>query len=120
MVAGMKAPLAFIVAIVMAIVLAGCGSQKPVAVRNGVIVLRHGIPDSSLFHGVLGVHVGSPSTEVQKTFGSPFRKISDTHFGQRETCWAYHAQQRGSSLDGLDFCVNTSGQVSRILIGEHL
>jgi len=85
-----------------------------------MIVVGKDVAESSLLRGVLGIHVGSSASDVKATPGIPFTKISDTFRGQRETCWAYHAGQAHSSLDALDFCVNSSGRVRRILIGEHL
>jgi hypothetical protein len=105
---------------ILALALSGCGTQKPVSIKNGTIVVRRDVVESSLFRGVLGVHVGSSASALSRTFGEPFTKITDTFHGERETCWAYHARQSHSSLDAIDFCVNSAGRVGRIGIGSHL
>jgi hypothetical protein len=78
---------------ILALAFSGCGSQRPVSVKNGMIVVGKDIAESSLPYGVLGIHVGSSASDVKATLGIPFTRSSDTFRGQRETCWAYQARQ---------------------------
>jgi hypothetical protein len=104
----------------LALIASACGSHRNVTVRHGIIEIRRGVPESSLFKGVLAIRRGSRASEVRSAFGTPFTKVSSTFRGKRETCWAYHAHQAGTSLDALDFCMNEAQRVERILIGIHL
>lgn len=102
----------------LALMASACGSNRNVTVRHGMIEIRRGVPESSLFRGVLAIRRGSSASEVRSAFGLPFAKVSAAFRGRRETCWAYHARQAGTSLDALDFCMDETQRVERILIGH--
>lgn len=95
--------------------LASCGSTPSAKLVRGVIDVRNGVSGSSLRRSVLGITVGTSASEVRKKLGEPFARVSSG--GQ--SCWAYHASQRGTALDALDFCMDESKRVARILIGVH-
>jgi hypothetical protein len=75
---------------------------------------------SALQNGVQGVRRGTTAAQLLAIFGKPFAKVSGTFRGQRQTCWAYHALQPGTSIDALDFCLNKAQKVERITIGAHM
>jgi hypothetical protein len=81
-----------------------------------VIDVRSGISASSLRHSVIGISVGTSASDVRKKLGEPFTRVAS----QRQSCWVYHARQPGTALDALDFCIDKSAKVARILIGVHL
>jgi hypothetical protein len=98
----------------------GCDDSHPsISVQNGTIEVRRDVDLSSLRNGVLGVRAGSSSSDVRRVFGRPFAKVGSNFHGRPDTCWAYRAQQPDSSLSALDFCVNRTQRVDRILIGVH-
>jgi hypothetical protein len=82
---------------------------------NGVIEIDRAVQAPELLDGVLGIKKGTPAAVVQAKLGTPFARVGSS--GDR--CWAYHAHQAGSSVDGLDFCMNKQQRVRRILIGVH-
>ena len=96
--------------------LTACGSHSGVRVVRGVIEVRSGTSGSSLRRSVAGIAVGTTASKVRRTLGPPFAKVSSL----RQSCWAYHASQPGTALDALDFCMDRSGKVARILTGVHL
>lgn len=92
-----------------------CGSHPSGKVVRGVIEVRSGISGSSLRHSVVGITVGTSASDVRRKLGEPFAKVSS----QGQSCWAYHANQPGTALDALDFCIDESEKVARILTGLH-
>jgi hypothetical protein len=96
--------------------LAACGSQPSAKLVRGVIDVRSGISESSLRHSVIGISVGTSASDVQRKLGEPFTSVSS----QGQSCWVYHARQPGTALDALDFCMDKSAKVARILTGVHL
>lgn len=100
----------------LAFTLAACGAQRDARVDHGVIKIRRGISGSSLRMSVLGITIGTNVSTVRAKLGIPFAKVR----ADGDTCWAYHAEQPGTSLDALDFCFNTAQRVRRILTGVHL
>lgn len=96
--------------------LAACGAQRDPSVDHGVIKIRSGVSGSSVRKSVLGITMGTTSSTVQARLGVPFAKVHS----EGDTCWAYHAEQPGTSLDALNFCFNTEHRVSRISTGVHL
>jgi hypothetical protein len=93
-----------------------CGSHPTAKVAGGAIEVRSGISGSSLRHSVVGITVGTSASDVRRKLGGPFAKVSS----QGQSCWAYHANQPGTALDALDFCMDKSEEVARILTGVHL
>jgi hypothetical protein len=93
-----------------------CGSHPSAKVVRGAIRVRSGTSGSSLRHSVVGITMGTSASDVREKLGEPFAKVSS----QGELCWAYHASQPGTALDALDFCMDKSGKVARILTGVHL
>jgi hypothetical protein len=100
----------------LAFTLAACGSQRDASVDHGVIKIRSGVSGSSLRKSVLGITIGTNASTVRAKLGAPFAKVRS----EGDTCWAYHAEQPGTSLDALDFCFNTAQRVRRISTGVHL
>jgi hypothetical protein len=75
------------------LVLAGCGgSHNPWAVKNGMT-----------------------QEEVRSRAGHP----ESVQRFKGESCWAYPAHKKGTSIDYLTFCFR-NGRVARRLIGSHL
>jgi hypothetical protein len=105
-----------LVSLVFVFVLTACGSHPSAKVVRGVIDVRSGISGSSLRHSVVGIMVGTSASEVRRKLGEPFARVSS----HGQSCWAYHAAQPGTSLDALDFCMDKSETVARILTGVHL
>lgn len=99
----------------VAFTLAACGAQRDARVDHGVIKIRSGVSGSSLRRSVLGITLGTSVSTVRAKLGVPFAKVRSGG----DTCWAYHAEQPGTSLDALDFCFDTTEQVRRILTGVH-
>lgn len=120
-----KRSLAVVLALVVGLSLAGCGSGHGVKVVRGTIEIGHDVSDASLRQSVLGIKIGTDAQEVRTRLGKPFAKVA----AGPQTCWAYHASQGGSatsmsltdgsSLDAIDFCMNPAQRVKRILIGVH-
>jgi hypothetical protein len=106
---------------------AGCHSGRKATVHVTVhrtahrktIEIGRGVRASALLSGVQGVSRGTGAAQLFAIFGRPFTKVSVTFGGQQETCWAYHALQPGTSIDGLDFCLNKAQKVERIGLGSH-
>jgi hypothetical protein len=106
---------------------AGCHSGRKATVHVTVLRTAHrktieigrGVRASALQSGVQGVSRDTSAAQLLAIFGRPFTKVSVTFRGPRETCWAYHALQPGTSVDALDFCLNKAQKVERIGIGEH-
>jgi hypothetical protein len=92
-----------------------CGSHPSAKVVRGAIQVRSGTSGSSLRHSVVGITIGTSASAVREKLGDPFAKVSS----QGDSCWAYHANQAGTALDALDFCMDKSGKVVRILTGVH-
>jgi hypothetical protein len=107
-------PLVVLVGLVLA--LAACGAQRDARVDHGVIKIRSGVSGSSLRKSVLGITIGTNASTIRAKLGAPFAKVRS----DGDTCWAYRAEQPGTSLDALDFCFDTAQRVSRILTGVHL
>jgi hypothetical protein len=107
--------LLLLVLVVLAFTLAACGTQRDASVAHGVIKIRSGVSGSSLRTSVLGITTGTNASTVQAKLGLPFAKVRS----EGDTCWVYHAEQPGTSLDALDFCINSKQRVRRILIGVH-
>ena len=101
---------------IVAFTLAACGAQRDARVDHGVIKIRSGVSGSSLRRSVLGITMGTKASTVRAKLGVPFAKVRS----DGDTCWAYRAEQPGTSLDALEFCFNTAQRVSRILTGVHL
>jgi hypothetical protein len=96
--------------------LSGCGSSTRVSVAGGVIHLGRGVQLESLHKSVLGIKPGTKAAVVRSRLGQPFA----TPRARRLTCLAYHAEQSGSSVSALDFCIDARHRVQRILVGFHL
>lgn len=96
---------------------AGCGSSHSVGVAGGTIAIGASVPQATLLKSVLGIHVGTEASTVQTRLGEPFARVRRN---DRQTCWAYHAKQPGTSVDAIDFCIGPSQRVEKILIGVHL
>jgi hypothetical protein len=105
-----------LVLLLFVLTLAACGSHPGEKLVRGVIDVRSGIPGASLRHSILGIGVGTKGSDVRRKLGEPFARVSS----QGQSCWAYHASGPGTALDALDFCMNKSDKVARILIGAHL
>lgn len=104
-----------LVSLVAVLSLTACGSHPSAKLRGGVIEVRSGVSGSSLRHSVLGITIGTGASEVRRKLGEPFARVAS----QGQSCWAYHATQPQTSLDALDFCIDKSGKVARILTGVH-
>lgn len=105
-----------LVSLLVVFAVTACGSHPSAKVVRGVIEVRGGISGSSLRHSVVGIKVGTSVADVQQKLGEPFAKVSS----EGQSCWAYHANQPGTPLDALDFCMDKSAKVARILTGVHL
>jgi hypothetical protein len=105
-----------LVLIALTFTLAACGTQRDASVAHGVIKIRSGVSGSSLRKSVLGITIGTNASTVEAKLGPPFAKVRS----EGDTCWAYHAEQPGTPLDALDFCINSKQRVRRILTGVHL
>lgn len=105
-----------LVLLLMLLAVTACGSQPNAKVQGGVIEIRSGTTSASLRKSVLGIKPGTSASEVRQKLGRPFARVPLN--GQ--SCWAYHASQPGTPLDALDFCMNNSQSVVRILTGVHL
>jgi hypothetical protein len=99
----------------LAATLAACGAQRDASVAHGVIKIRSGVSGASLRKSVLGITTGTNASTVRAKLGFPFAKVRS----DGDTCWAYHAEQPGTPLDALDFCINSEQRVRRILTGVH-
>jgi hypothetical protein len=103
---------------------AGCGASHEVTFSQGVIHVPTSVDTTSLEKSVLGIRVGTTESKVRERLGEPFTKV---RVG-RQPCWAYHADQSGSStsesapssLEALNFCMSSSHRVARIVLVEHL
>lgn len=101
--------------LLVVLTLTACGAHPNAKLVRGVIEVRSGVTSSSLRHSVLGVTVGTSASDVRRKLGEPFARVSS----QGQSCWAYHASQPGTALDALDFCMDKSGKVARLLTGVH-
>lgn len=99
----------------LTLALAACGSHVEAQVDHEVIDVRRGVAPSSLRKSVLGITVGTEASTVRAKLGAPFAKVRS----EGDSCWAYHAEEPGTSLDALDFCIDGEQRVHRILIGVH-
>lgn len=105
-----------LVSLLVVFAVTACGSHPTAKVAGGVIEVRSGVSGSSLRHSVVGIAVGTSASDVRRKLGEPFARVSS----QGQSCWAYHANQPGTALDALDFCIDKSEKVARILTGVHL
>jgi hypothetical protein len=105
-----------LVLVALTFTLAACGTQRDASVAHGVIKIPSGVSGSSLRKSVLGITIGTNASTVEAKLGPPFAKVRS----EGDTCWAYHAEQPGTPLDALDFCINSRQRVRRILTGVHL
>lgn len=112
----MKATLGLVSLLLVIFAVSACGSHPGAQVVGGVIEVPSGESGSSLRHSVVGIRVGTGASDVQRKLGEPFAKVSS----QGQSCWAYRANQRGTPLDALDFCMDKREKVVRILTGVHL
>lgn len=104
-----------LVSLFVVLTLTACGSHPGAKLVGRVIVVRNGISGSTLRHSVIGITVGTSASDVRRKLGEPFARIPS----QGQSCWAYHASQPGTALDALDFCMDKSENVARILTGVH-
>lgn len=104
-----------VVLLVVVLALTACGSHASAKLVRGVIEVRSGVSGSSIRHSVLGITAGTSARDVRSKLGEPFARVSS----QGQSCWVYHASQPGTALDALDFCIDKSAKVARILIGVH-
>jgi hypothetical protein len=112
----MRSALVTLALIVCGLTLSACGSSTRVTVEGGVIHIGRGVQLDSLHKSVLGIKPGAKAADVRSRLGQPFA----TPRARRLTCLAYHAEQSGSAVDALDFCIDARHRVQRILIGVHL
>jgi hypothetical protein len=110
-----RSPLVTLALIVFGFTLSACGSSTRVNVAGGVIHLGRGVQLASLHKSVLGIKPGTEAAVVRSRLGQPFA----TPRARRLTCLAYRAEQAGSPVDALDFCIDATHQVQRILVGVH-
>jgi len=106
--------------IILALILCGstfsaCGASTRVSVAGGVIHLGRGVHLTALRTSVLGIKPGTEAGVVRTRLGQPFA----TPRAGRLTCLAYRAEQSGSAVDALDFCIDATHRVQRILVGVH-
>jgi len=101
--------------LLIGLTLTGCGSHPQARVAHGVIEVRSGISGDRLRKSVVGITKGTIAATVRAKLGIAFAKVHC----QGDTCWAYHAEQPGTSLDALDFCIDKEQRVHRILTGIH-
>jgi outer membrane protein assembly factor BamE (lipoprotein component of BamABCDE complex) len=111
----MRTNLGLVSVLLVVLTLTACGAHPSAKIVRGVIVVRSGMTASALRHSVAGVAVGASAFDVRKKLGKPFTRVSS----QGQSCWVYHARQPGTALDALDFCMDKSGEVARILTGVH-
>jgi hypothetical protein len=111
----MRSALVTLAVIVCGLALSACGSSTRVSVTGGVIHLGRGVQFDSLHESVLGIKPGTEEAVVRTRLGQPFA----TPRARRLTCLAYHAEQSGSVVSALDFCIDATHRVQRILIGVH-
>src|SRR5689334_23356687 len=115
--------VAALFAVLLTVALAGCGESTAVTFSGGVIHVPTSLDADSLTNSVLGIGVGTSASEVHGRLGAPFAKVG----AGRQTCWAYRADQGGSSrsrttpssLDAIDFCMSPGHRVARIVLGMH-
>jgi hypothetical protein len=102
-----------------ALALGGCGSSHDrFKVTHGVIHIPRGYETDSLVRGVDGVTLGSPASEVTKTFGMPLTRAKTRFRARPDSCWNYRAEQPDTPIDGLSFCIQ-DGKVERIMTAVH-
>ncbi|HKU56522.1 MAG TPA: hypothetical protein VJP41_05830 [Gaiellaceae bacterium] len=111
----MKSVLVTLALIICGFTLSACGSSTQVSVAGGVIHLGRGVQLASLHKSVLGIEPGTKSAVGRSRLGQPFA----TPHARRLTCLAYRAEQSGSAVDALDFCIDATHRVQRILVGVH-
>jgi hypothetical protein len=112
----MRFALVILTLIVCGFTLSACGSNTRVTLADGVIHLGRGVRLASLQKSVLGIKPGTEAAVVRARLGRPFA----TPRSRGLTCLAYHAEQADTTVDALDFCINATHRVQRILIGIHL
>jgi hypothetical protein len=111
----MNRALALLALLCCVVALTGCGASTKISRVDGVIVIGRGVQASSLVSSVLGVRRGTEASAVRSRLGEPFVRAR----AGRLTCWGYRAQQAGSSIDGLSFCMSSHEKVARIEIAIH-
>lgn len=111
----MKLSLIVVAAIVFGVSLAACGSSHNAKSEGGTIVIGQDVREASLLKSVRGIGIGTEAATVRARLGQPFAKVA----AGRETCWAYHADQDGTSVDAIDLCMSPAHRVRRISIGVH-
>jgi hypothetical protein len=111
----MRPALVTLALIVCGFTFSGCGSSTLVTVAGGVIHLGRGVEETSLHKSVLGIKPGTDAATVRSRLGHPFA----TPRARGLTCLVYRAEQSGSAIDALDFCVNSQNRVQRITVGVH-
>lgn len=110
-----KRALGVVLAVIVGLSLAGCGSSHSVKLVGGTIEIGRDVSSASLVKSVLGIKIGTEASEVRARLGKPFAKVP----ARGLVCWAYHANQTKSSLDAVDFCIGPNQRVKRILVGVH-
>jgi hypothetical protein len=110
-----RSALVTLALIVCGFTLSACGSSTRVNVTGGVIHLGRGVQFASLHKSVLGIKRGTEAAVVRSRLGQPFA----TPRARRLTCLAYRAEQSGSAVDALDFCIDATHRVQRIVVGVH-
>jgi predicted small secreted protein len=111
----MRLALVTLALIVCGFMLSACGSSTRVSIARGVIHLGRAVPESSLHKSVLGIKRGTDAATVHSRLGQPFAAPR----ARGLTCLAYRAEQSGSAIDALDFCIDADHRVQRILVGVH-
>jgi hypothetical protein len=111
----MRPALVTLALIICGFILSACGSSTRVSVAGGVIHLGRGVQAASLHKSVLGIKPGTEAAVVRSRLGRPFA----TPRARRLTCLAYRVEQSGSAVDALDFCIDATHRVQRILVGVH-
>lgn len=111
----MRAAAAVVLVFGCGAVLTGCGSGDSAKLVGDTIEIGQNVSGTSLVKSVLGIEVDTQASVVRSRLGKPFAKVG----ARRQTCWAYHASQPGSSVDAIDFCMGPNRRVKRILIGGH-
>src|SRR5947209_13603491 len=101
-----------LLALLMVALAAGCGSGGKTTFSNGVIHIGQGVRAAVRTKSVLGISRGANESAVRARLGEPFAKVR----AGRDICWAYHADQSGTSVDAIDFCMSPTQQVTRILL----
>jgi hypothetical protein len=70
-------------------------------------------------HGVWSIKTGMSRDDVQARLGASGSVFHATFPEGRETCWAYPARKKGTSIVARNFCFRR-GRVAHIGTGNHL